>query len=103
VQVTRMVLRREYQSLEPIRFPIEPLSSEEDPDDVSESGTPDVGGDIVERREVDETLVDPQGMEGSEVKAVTPLDPGDMRWLEEDSSPGEEVLGLEQLFAIVQN
>jgi hypothetical protein len=37
-----------------------------------------------------------------EVEAATPVDPDDMRCLEDDSSLEEEVLGLEQLFAITQ-
>jgi hypothetical protein len=87
-----MVLRREYRNLEPVRYPVEPLSSEEDSDDASESGNQKDGEDINARREVDETLVIPQGTEGSEVEVATPQDPDGMRCLENDSSLQEEVL-----------
>jgi hypothetical protein len=75
VQVTRMVLRREYRNLEPVRYPIEPLSSEEDTDDASESGTRDGSEDSDVSREVNETQVSSPGTEGSEVEATTPPGP----------------------------
>jgi hypothetical protein len=85
VQVIRRVLRREYQNLEPVRYPVEPLSSEEDSADTSGSGTQADDEDIDVSREVDETLVNPQGTEerrvdgteGLEVEAATHLDPDD--------------------------
>jgi hypothetical protein len=106
-----MVLRREYRNLEPVRYPIEPLSLEENSADTTGSGTQSDGEDIDVIREVDVTLVNPQGTderhvdetEGLEVEVATHLDPDDMRCLENDSSLEEEVLGLEQLFALTQH